>query len=65
MNREKTLEYIKDMISPAYFEDAVAWTLDNCDLGDNCEYVPHIFGDNTPLQTAFEDYIKYLLFPIE
>ena len=25
MDREKTLERIKDMINPAYFEDAVAW----------------------------------------
>ncbi len=61
MDREKTLERIKDMINPSYFEDAVAWALNS--LGIPCvEEIPRLFGDHTPLQNAFEDYIKYLLF---
>lgn len=61
MDREKTLERIKDMINPAYFEDAVAWALNSLDI-PCVEEIPRLFGDHTPLQNAFEDYIKYLLF---
>lgn len=58
--REKVLAYVKDDIKPYYFENAVAWVLDNCDILDR-ESVPHIFGSGTPLQTAFENHIIKLL----
>lgn len=58
--RNETLAYVEDEIKPFYFENIVAWTLDNCDITSKAS-IPHIFGSGTPIQTAFENYILYLL----
>lgn len=58
--RQETLAYVEDDIKAFYFENIVAWTLDNCDITSRAS-IPHIFGDGTPIQTAFEDYIMYIM----
>jgi len=58
--RKATLKYVEDDIKAFYFENIVAWALDNCDITSRAS-IPHIFGDGTPIQTAFEDYIMYML----
>lgn len=57
------MDYIKDMIQPAYYQDVRSWILDNCDLITVAD-IPHIFGDNTPLQGYLErDLAKLLNLP--
>lgn len=58
--RNETLAFVEDDIKPFYFENIVAWVLDNCDLTSRAS-IPHIFGDGTPIQTAFENYLMSLL----
>lgn len=59
MERERILEFVRDDIKPVYFENAVAWALNNCDIVKR-EDVPQIFG-KTAVQRAFADYIMSLI----
>lgn len=58
--RAEVLEYVGDRIDPVYFENIVAYTINNFGIESRAD-VPHLFGDNTPIQKAFEDYILFII----
>lgn len=58
--RAEVLDYVGDRINPVYFENIVAYTINNFGIESRAD-VPHLFGDNTPIQKAFEDYILFII----
>lgn len=59
--KARILDFIKDDIKPYYFENLVAYTLDNYEIKTR-EDIPHLLGDAAdPKQRAFADYICDLL----
>lgn len=54
-------DFVSDVIKPYYFENIVAWVLNNCEVKSR-EDVPCILGDRmNATQRALEDYILAVL----